>query len=139
MQRDDGIVRSSDEMKVDCQTRLLRALEAGYDSLRERHVKKVSKIMTEMDFRFLEKNEREGHTFRTCDGSASSVKPSKNLSCKAKEENPYVTSAETGALSPSQLRRQFQFSRYLMLSAAASSVPNLQFWVDGPVSAWSGE
>ena len=139
VQRDNGIVRSTDQMKVDCQTRLFRALEAGYDALRERHVNKFNQSMTEMDFRFVEKNEKEGHTLRACDGSASSVKPSKNLSCKAKEENPHVTSADTGALSPSQLRRQFQFSRYLMLSAAASSVPNLQFWVDGPVSAWSGE
>lgn len=139
VQRDDGIVRSTDEMKVDCQTRLLLALEAGYDALRESHVNKFSQIMTEMDFRFVEKKEKEGRTLRTCDGSASAVEPSKNLSCKAKEENPYVTSAETGALLPSQLRQQFQFSRYLMLAAAASSVPNLQFWVDGPVSAWSGE
>ena len=139
VQRDDSIVRSTNEMKVDCQTRLLRALEAGYDALRERHVNKFSQVMTEMDFRFIEKKEKEGRALRICDGSASSMKPSKNLSCKTKEENQYVTSAETGALSPSQLRRQFQFSRYLMLSAAASSVPNLQFWVDGPVSAWSGE
>ena len=135
----DGVVRSADEMKVDCQTRLFRALEAGHDALRERHVNEFNQSMTEMDFRFVEKDEKEGHILRACDGSASSVKPSTNLSCKAKEENPHVTPADTGAISPSQLRRHFHFSRYLMLSAAASSVPNLQFWVDGPVSAWSGE
>jgi len=135
---DDVIARSAHKMKLDCQKRLLLALEVGYDTLKERHVNKFSKIMAEMDFRLTEKEGREGSTHQTCDGRASSVGHSTNLS-RGRKESTSVSLEEISSLSPSLLRRHFQFSRYLMLSAAASSVPNLQFWVDGPVSAWSGE
>ena len=124
-----GIVRSPQELKLDCQKRLLRALEDGYEKLRELHASKFDKVMSGMDFSLIDTESNDG-----CDGRDFSVDPSTNLHCGTKE-----STSSANALSPSLLRRQFQFSRYLLLSSAASSVPNLQFWVDGPVSAWSGE
>lgn len=124
-----GIVRSPQELKLDCQKRLLRALEDGYEKLRELHASKFDKVMSGMDFSLIDTESNDG-----CDGRDFSVDPSTNLHCGTKE-----STSSANALSPSLLRRQFQFSRYLLLSSAASSVPSLQFWVDGPVSAWSGE
>jgi hypothetical protein len=123
------IVRSPQKLKLDCQQRLLRALEDGYTNLRELHAHKFDKVMSGMDFSLIDTESNDG-----CDGRDFSADSSTNLHCGTKGS---AILADT--LSPSLLRRQFQFSRYLLLSSAAESVPNLQFWVDGPVSAWSGE
>ena len=123
------IVRSPQELKLDCQKRLLRALEHGYEKSREHHARKFDKVISGMDFSLIDTESNDG-----CDGRDFSVDSSTNLHCGTKG-----SAISADALSPSRLRRQFQFSRYLLLSSAAYSVPNLQFWVDGPVSAWSGE
>jgi len=134
MARKDDLARSPQELKLDCQKRLLRALENGYEKSRELHANKFDNVMSGMDFSLRDREGNDG--YEACDGRVLSVDTSTNLHCGTKES---AIPAQTDSLSPSLLRRQFQFSRYLLFSSAADSVPNLQFWADGPNSAWSGD
>lgn len=140
-----GRMLSPDELKANCQKRLLKALEVGYDALRKNHSDTFGKVMSATDIRFAEMERgksREEVSGETCDGQIisdllrSSATP---LCVEADSMKANSSLVSSSALSPSLLRMQFQLSRYLLLSAAADSVPNLQFWADGPVSAWSGE
>ena len=133
---DTGRLRSPSELKVDCQQRLLKALEAGYSAMRKNHSGKFSEIMSSMDISFAEKDRGKSRgeaSVEVCHGHVISdlIQSSATRTCEA--------DGGSTALSTSLLRTQFQLSRYLLLSAAAASVPNLQAWGDGPVSAWSGE
>jgi len=134
---DTGRLQSPSELKVACLKRLLKALEAGYSAMRKNHSGKFSEIMSSMDISFAEKDRgksrAEATSVEVCHGHVISdlIQSSATRTCEA--------DGGSTALSTSLLRTQFQLSRYLLLSAAAASVPNLQAWGDGPVSAWSGD
>eukprot|EP00978_Attheya_sp_CCMP212_P007470 scaffold17308_cov51-Attheya_sp.AAC.3 len=136
--------RTPQELRSLCEARLVKALQKGYTKLRETHSEDFGAVMEGTDFHF-HTNETNGP--RLCDGHALSdvLKSKSKLDCSEcinhetrKEERE--AQRNDIELTPSLLRRHFQYSRYLLVSSASSAVPNLQgIWADGPTSAWNGE